>query len=127
MNSLKMRGSQSWICFRNAGHHLEDLLLFRRSCCGHPLSFLLTMNLKFHFMLMNDHFSIQILSELSFNVYYFVGVALKLFKTLSCKKIWNIRKIKEYESLAIYVYVLFDQNTFKLSTQTIGCTEQRFM
>ena len=63
---------------------------------------------------MNDHFSIQILSELSFNVYYFVGVALKLFKTLSCKKIWNIRKIKEYESLAIYVYVLFDQNTFKL-------------
>ena len=61
-------------------------------------------------MLMNDHFSIQILSELSFNVYYFVGVALKLFKTLSCKKIWNIRKIKEYESLAIYVYVLFNKS-----------------
>ena len=28
------------------------------------------MDLKFHFMLMNDHFSIQILSEPSFNVFF---------------------------------------------------------
>ena len=83
------------------------------------------MDLKFHFMLMNDHFSIQILSELSFNVFSKIGVVLKLFKTALMqiylkhyKNNWTWNK-----NPALSIWMLLKEFTQTLVVRDKGCVD----